>query len=233
MPPKKTTINNNSSNAGGIKGTSSSSTASTPSTRGHRGSTAIGGGATSSSSSTPSTHQRRIDSSFGRGVLPATPQTASSQTPTKKTQAHSNALATPSTPTKAVGTSRQFITPPETGRKRGRDGITTGGDVEGEDDEDDDENYQEFYIGPLQSKKSKKNVPKALTPSERKEMIDTLKQFDLNMKFGPNVGISRLERWERANKLGLAPPQDVGEILKSDLVQNDVELREALWHGIL
>lgn len=35
-----------------------------------------------------------------------------------------------------------------------------------------------------------------------------LRQFDLTSKFGPCVGISRLERWERAAKLGLDPPAE-------------------------
>jgi DNA polymerase delta subunit 4 len=36
-----------------------------------------------------------------------------------------------------------------------------------------------------------------------------LRQFDFNTTFGPAMGISRLERWERASKLNLNPPQEV------------------------
>jgi DNA polymerase delta subunit 4 len=34
-----------------------------------------------------------------------------------------------------------------------------------------------------------------------------------NSKFGPCIGMTRLERWERAEKLGLAPPPAVRELL--------------------
>jgi hypothetical protein len=35
----------------------------------------------------------------------------------------------------------------------------------------------------------------------------TVVQFDLDAKFGPAMGISRSERWERAEKLNLDPPE--------------------------
>jgi hypothetical protein len=40
-----------------------------------------------------------------------------------------------------------------------------------------------------------------------------LKKFDMDLRFGPCVGLSRRERWERAHALGLAPPQHVLDIL--------------------
>ena len=42
----------------------------------------------------------------------------------------------------------------------------------------------------------------------------TLRAFDLNGKFGPCVNPSRLERWERAEKLGLNPPKEVKALLE-------------------
>ncbi len=38
-------------------------------------------------------------------------------------------------------------------------------------------------------------------------------EFDLETKFGPVVGLSRLERWERAVRLGLEPPQWVRDTI--------------------
>ncbi|KAG2443116.1 hypothetical protein HYH02_009529 [Chlamydomonas schloesseri] len=40
-----------------------------------------------------------------------------------------------------------------------------------------------------------------------------LRKFDLTTKFGPAAGISRLERWERASKFGLEPPEEVRTII--------------------
>ena len=38
---------------------------------------------------------------------------------------------------------------------------------------------------------------------------DILRVFDLSSKYGPCVGITRLQRWERAKKWGLNPPEEV------------------------
>ena len=40
-----------------------------------------------------------------------------------------------------------------------------------------------------------------------------LRQFDLNSKYGPVSGMTRLQRWERAVKLGLGPPTAVQETI--------------------
>ncbi|PRW60138.1 DNA polymerase delta subunit 4 [Chlorella sorokiniana] len=41
-----------------------------------------------------------------------------------------------------------------------------------------------------------------------------LRQFDLDTRFGPCTGITRLQRWERAAKLGLDPPPEVPAIVR-------------------
>ncbi|RWR87246.1 DNA polymerase delta subunit 4 [Cinnamomum micranthum f. kanehirae] len=50
-------------------------------------------------------------------------------------------------------------------------------------------------------------------PDDYDKNEEVLRQFDLNMSYGPCLGISRLERWERANKLGLNPPKEVENLL--------------------
>ena len=49
----------------------------------------------------------------------------------------------------------------------------------------------------------------ALTEAEAAE----LKAFDLTMAFGPMVGLTRLERWERAQQAGLGPPAHLHALL--------------------
>lgn len=48
----------------------------------------------------------------------------------------------------------------------------------------------------------------------------------MNMAYGPCIGMGRLERWERANKLGLKPPAEVGNLLRMDKVNS-----LCLWDG--
>ncbi|CAM8976441.1 unnamed protein product [Rhodiola kirilowii] len=50
---------------------------------------------------------------------------------------------------------------------------------------------------------------------------DAIRQFDLNMRYGPCIGMSRLDRWERAKKLGMNPPQDIESHLKSSIIGAD------------
>ncbi|CAL9068486.1 unnamed protein product [Musa banksii] len=42
---------------------------------------------------------------------------------------------------------------------------------------------------------------------------ERLRQFDLDMRYGPCLGLSRMERWDRAAAMGLNPPGDVEAIL--------------------
>ncbi|KAE8684707.1 DNA polymerase delta subunit 4 [Hibiscus syriacus] len=41
-----------------------------------------------------------------------------------------------------------------------------------------------------------------------------LREFDMNMAYGPCLGITRLARWERAQRLGLDPPKEIHCLLK-------------------
>lgn len=43
-----------------------------------------------------------------------------------------------------------------------------------------------------------------------------LRDFDLNYAYGPCVGIKRIDRWERAESLGLNPPEVVKKVLLHD-----------------
>jgi|UniRef100_A0A7S1T1A7 DNA polymerase delta subunit 4 len=62
----------------------------------------------------------------------------------------------------------------------------------------------------------------------------TLKKFDLATKYGPCIGMTRLERWERASELGLSPPKDVRNILEelisnSDKGHDELSENHCLW----
>ncbi|KAF5198120.1 polymerase delta [Thalictrum thalictroides] len=58
------------------------------------------------------------------------------------------------------------------------------------------------------------------------EQEEVLRQFDMNMAYGPCIGLTRLARWERANKLGLNPPEHIEGLLKEGKVGF-----ECLWDG--
>ncbi|GJJ73498.1 DNA polymerase delta subunit 4 [Entomortierella parvispora] len=54
-----------------------------------------------------------------------------------------------------------------------------------------------------------------LKPSAHQEDLNELllRQFDLTSKYGPCLGLTRLERWERAALLDLNPPNEIKDLL--------------------
>lgn len=75
--------------------------------------------------------------------------------------------------------------------------------------------------------------PAALVAKGRRDYNDdiddieeVLRQFDMNMNYGPCIGVPRLERWERASKLGLDPPQQVKVFL-----ERAGGVSDCLWEG--
>ncbi|KAI8491798.1 DNA polymerase delta subunit 4 [Branchiostoma belcheri] len=63
---------------------------------------------------------------------------------------------------------------------------------------------------------------------QRQTDITLLKQFDLNPDFGPCIGITRLERWERAEKFGQTPPVDIRDLIVQHT--GDEEYTHCLWN---
>ncbi|CAK5283212.1 unnamed protein product [Mycena citricolor] len=53
------------------------------------------------------------------------------------------------------------------------------------------------------------------------DLHDVLRVFDLTYEFGPCIGVTRLERWERAQALGLNPPPQIKDMLLSSEGQDD------------
>ena len=57
---------------------------------------------------------------------------------------------------------------------------------------------------------------------------EQLRLFDLETKFGPCMGLSRLQRWNRAERWGRNPPSTVKELLT--LLDAEDGRQQALWH---
>ncbi|KAK7329640.1 hypothetical protein VNO77_23812 [Canavalia gladiata] len=74
-------------------------------------------------------------------------------------------------------------------------------------------------------KKSRVVVESYENDYSKEEMI--LRQFDMDMTYGPCIGLTRLERWERASKMGLNPPQSIKILLQCLNVPS-----ECLWNKL-
>lgn len=69
-------------------------------------------------------------------------------------------------------------------------------------------------------------------PLELNEAEETvLRKFDLAGKFGPCSSMSRSERFARAEKLGLSPPEEVRTILEK--LGGNQAVQRSIWHGRL
>ncbi|EDM12392.1 polymerase (DNA-directed), delta 4, isoform CRA_b [Rattus norvegicus] len=51
--------------------------------------------------------------------------------------------------------------------------------------------------------------------SQEETELELLRQFDLAWQYGPCTGITRLQRWHRAEQMGLKPPVEVYQVLKT------------------
>lgn len=54
-----------------------------------------------------------------------------------------------------------------------------------------------------------------LMSTEDEDIEAELRIWDMDMKYGPCIGITRLERWERARKNGLSPPDRIRSFILS------------------
>ncbi|XP_042386230.1 uncharacterized protein LOC121977890 [Zingiber officinale] len=68
-------------------------------------------------------------------------------------------------------------------------------------------------------------VPLAAGIGEEED--EKLRQFDMDMRYGPCIGLSRTDRWERAAAMGLNPPAEVETIL----LKSSAAASGCLWDG--
>lgn len=69
---------------------------------------------------------------------------------------------------------------------------------------------------PVQTRKRKLSSEAAAPSLQRTQQATVLRDFDLNPRYGPRVGLRRLTRWRRASKYGRDPPEAVLELLQKD-----------------
>ncbi|GAA5986791.1 hypothetical protein JCM5350_005240 [Sporobolomyces pararoseus] len=81
-----------------------------------------------------------------------------------------------------------------------------------------------------------KDAKKKMGPPIHRDGMDDIEtillQFDHEESFGPCSRISRLERFERAQKLGLNPDPEIGDILRSQEGKNRKEYSESVFAHI-
>jgi len=61
--------------------------------------------------------------------------------------------------------------------------------------------------------RTKRGYLQLIHAEDQDKFHDILRVFDLSYEYGPCIGVTRLERWERAAALGLNPPTEVRDIL--------------------
>lgn len=87
------------------------------------------------------------------------------------------------------------------------------------------------------SQEAEKIAAKSIAPNVHPEEVNNcekiLKNFDFTVDFGPVVGLTRLERWERANKLGLNPPAVVKKILETKQGETEEVYKQSYLFGQL
>ncbi|EAQ86803.1 hypothetical protein CHGG_08056 [Chaetomium globosum CBS 148.51] len=60
-----------------------------------------------------------------------------------------------------------------------------------------------------------------------------LRYFDVSSHYGPCIGIARLKRWQRAQRLGLNPPLEVLAVLLKEEAKGNTEIEKAHMDELL
>ncbi|GMI63491.1 polymerase delta 4 [Hibiscus trionum] len=83
-----------------------------------------------------------------------------------------------------------------------------------------------FYRQKKKQARGTRAKSKSSKPTKSLDMKDgfcdeeqALRQFDMNMAYGPCLGITRVARLERAQRLGLEPPKQIQHLLKGENVK--------------
>ncbi|KAH8110744.1 DNA polymerase delta, subunit 4-domain-containing protein [Phellopilus nigrolimitatus] len=58
-----------------------------------------------------------------------------------------------------------------------------------------------------------------------------LRIFDNSYEYGPCVGMTRLQRWERAQSLGMNPPMEIRDILVTEEGNKDDTYKHSVFYG--
>ncbi|KAK1772282.1 putative dna polymerase [Phialemonium atrogriseum] len=87
----------------------------------------------------------------------------------------------------------------------------------------------ERYWRKLESQRMAKQVhQEGLSTGER-----VLRYFDVSSQYGPCMGISRVRRWQRAQKLGLSPPIEVLAVLLKEEAKGNSGIEKAHMDEIM
>ncbi|KAF8201122.1 DNA polymerase delta, subunit 4-domain-containing protein [Mycena galopus ATCC 62051] len=71
------------------------------------------------------------------------------------------------------------------------------------------------YLTQLSAARATRNYLQLIHAEDQDKFHEILRAFDLSYEYGPCIGVTRLERWERATALGLHPPVEIHDILTS------------------
>ncbi|KZT07235.1 uncharacterized protein LAESUDRAFT_758641 [Laetiporus sulphureus 93-53] len=143
----------------------------------------------------------------------------------------------------AHGHKQPQASPAKRGRKKGKGKVVKGKKLEEEEEEKEEVgNEEEVEGGHLNVKHKKwnklygevreKNSHLEFVHGEGLNKVDhILRMFDLTYDFGPCIGVTRLQRWQRAEMLGLKPPPEIKEILLTKEGSEEPRYRECVFFG--
>ncbi|KAL2175383.1 DNA polymerase delta, subunit 4-domain-containing protein [Thermothelomyces heterothallicus CBS 202.75] len=94
-----------------------------------------------------------------------------------------------------------------------------------------DRAIERYWNGIENSRKAKavhRKHTEGLTTGEK-----VLRYFDVSSQYGPCVGITRLKRWQRAQRLGLNPPIEVLAVLLKEEAKGNTAIEKAHMDELL
>jgi len=90
-----------------------------------------------------------------------------------------------------------------------------------------DPKYRKIYA---EVKEKMGGLP-AIHGEKQNRIHEILRVFDNSYEYGPCVGISRRDRWDRAQALGLNPPKEIDDILNTKEGTTLTEYSQSVFYG--
>ncbi|KAJ3502468.1 hypothetical protein NLJ89_g8875 [Agrocybe chaxingu] len=144
------------------------------------------------------------------------------RTPVTRSAARKSASSTPSSSTKALKAKLE-----DAATEAKVEANTAKENEETRELNPKDTKYRKHYT---EIKKKMGGMP-TIHGEHQNKIHEILRVFDDSYEYGPCIGMTRLERWQRAKKLGFNPPQEVYDILTTKQGKEKPEYAECVFYG--
>ncbi|KZV81731.1 DNA polymerase delta, subunit 4 [Exidia glandulosa HHB12029] len=87
------------------------------------------------------------------------------------------------------------------------------------------------WLAPLAWANAKTEKKSTIHSKSQNKIDHILRVFDNSHEYGPCVGLTRMQRWERAQNMGMDPPQEIRDILLTRQGAEETRYSQTCFYG--